>query len=801
MPVSLRPLHRLPPLLRALLPPPRGVVLAGLCAALWPVGGAWADGLALRLSDQLIEHLPEADRRGTPSFVYGERITGQTSVSTVVEGQAELRRHDTVLRSDRLEHRLTDNTAIATGQVRINRMGNVFEGPALTLQLDTMQGEFRQPRFELLQQSGRGDASRVDFVHENLAVAHDVRYSTCPRPPLGAWTPDWLVTASRIDFDTAEETGTATNGVLRFKGVPLLAAPWVSFPLSERRKSGVLPPTINLDNQSGLELSLPYYLNLAPNRDATLYPTLMTKRGLDLGAEVRYLEPEFAGTWRGAFMASDRLRNRDRWSTSVQHSHALPGLAGSGPVGLRANLNRVSDDDYWRDFPRSTAVLTQRLLPSEFVLGTSAGAWSLAGGVYAWQTLQDPLAPIVAPYDRAQLAASRAPETWHLGPLGDWTTRFSADVTHFDSPQVALQAHGRNGTRSLAIARIERTWLTPGSYFKPSLQLHTRHYAFDEALPDGRRQASFALPTLSMDGGLFFERDTTLFGTAAVQTLEPRVFYTHTPARAQNLLPVYDTAIYDFNLATVFTSNPYSGHDRIADLSAVTAGLTSRLIDRDSGAELASFGLAQRRRLRDQQVNLGEASASRRDSDVLLGGSLNWSRQWSFNSTWQYSTDLRESVRTTLGARYQPGPYRVLNAAYRVQRNVAPESEQIDLAWQWPLGGSGGPAGADSGQASARPGPGHWYSVGRINYSVPDRKVVDLVAGFEYDGGCWIGRMVLERLQQSRNSANQRILFQLEFSGFSRIGSNPLQTLRNNIPRYQYLREEVNPPSRFERYE
>ena len=98
-------------------------------------------------------------------------------------------------------------------------------------------------------------------------------------------------------------------------------------------------------------------------------------------------------------------------------------------------------------------------------------------------------------------------------------------------------------------------------------------------------------------------------------------------------------------------------------------------------------------------------------------------------------------------------------------------------------------------------GPGQWYGVGRINYSFTDRRIVDLVAGFEYDAGCWIGRVVLERLQQSRTSANQRILFQLEFSGFSRLGSNPLQTLRTQIPRYRYLREDVNPPSRFERYE
>ena len=158
-----------------------------------------------------------------------------------------------------------------------------------------------------------------------------------------------------------------------------------------------------------------------------------------------------------------------------------------------------------------------------------------------------------------------------------------------------------------------------------------------------------------------------------------------------------------------------------------------------------------------------------------------------------------------MSGRYHPTPYRVFSAAYRLQRagGLLPASEQIDLGWQWPLdevfGGSVRGDGADTrGQGL---GPNRWYSVGRVNYSMPDSKVVDLVAGFEYDAGCWLGRMVLERLQRSNATAGQRILLQLEFVGFTRIGSNPLQTLKNNVPRYQYLREQVQPPSRFGRYE
>ncbi|WP_101047562.1 LPS-assembly protein LptD [Macromonas nakdongensis] len=794
-------LSRLPDLLRALAPAPRWTALACLCVSAWPAGATEAAGAdwPLQMSDRLAEKLPGAAGSAAPTFVYGERISGQTGVNTVVEGQAELRRHDTVLRADRLEHLQASDTAIAEGQVRINRLGNVFEGPALRLKLDTFEGTFQQPRFQLLRNGGVGDASRVDFVHQDLAVAHDVRYSTCQRPPLGNWMPDWLVTASRIEFDNVEETGTATNGVLSFKGVPILASPWVSFPLSDRRKSGVLPPTINLDNQSGLEVTLPYYLNLAPDRDATLYPTVMSKRGLDLGGEFRYLDRDYAGTLRGSFMASDKLRNEDRWARTVQHNHRFESVPVLDRVGLRLNLNRVSDYNYWRDFPRTSTSLTQRLLPSDAVVTAQRGAWSFSAGAYTWQTLQDVDAPIVAPYDRVpSIGLRHNPSRFTLAGLDNWRWSLLADTTQFRVDRAA-NPNGVNGTRSLAVAKLSRAWQAPGWYVTPGVQLHTRSYQFDQALGNGQRSASYALPTFTLDSGLFFDRDTTIFGRAVQQTLEPRAYYVQTPYRDQSFLPVYDTAAYDFNLATIFTPNPYGGHDRIADTRSLTLGLTSRLIEPDTGAELLSLGVAQRIRLRDQLVTLpGETVANDRLSDLLVGASINWVPRWSFNGTVQFNPKDGESVRTTLGARYHPGNYRVFSAAYRLQKG---SSEQIDLGWQWPLSDLfSGPAAPDLG-AGRGLGPGHWYSVGRLNYSLQDRRVVDLVAGFEYDGGCWIGRVVLERLQQSQSSANQRILFQLEFTGFSRIGSNPLQTLKNNIPRYQYLREDINPPSRFERYE
>jgi LPS-assembly protein len=302
---------------------------------------------------------------------------------------------------------------------------------------------------------------------------------------------------------------------------------------------------------------------------------------------------------------------------------------------------------------------------------------------------------------------------------------------------------------------------------------------------------------MSLDSGLTFERPAQFFGTDYTQTLEPRAFLTWTPYRDQSGLPNYDSGARYFNLATMYAENAFNGNDRIADTRAATVGVSTRLIAPDSGAEVARLSVAQRYYLTDQNVTLpGGTAVSKGFSDVLLSGRVQWDPLWSLDSTVQYNLESNESARTTVGGRYTPGPYKVFSAAYRIQRGV---SEQIDLGWQWPLASLWGRS-PDPLPGRAL-GPNQWYSVGRINYSMPDRKVVDLVAGFEYDAGCWLGRVVLQRLQTSTTASSESILFQLEFSGFSRVGASSLQSLQTNVPNYRYLREEIVPPSRFPTYD
>ena len=748
----------------------------------------------LRSSVRLPEQLPSAESAQLPTFVRGDRIGGRTELDMQVEGNAVLRRADVVIQAERIDYYQPDDLAKARGKVRINRAGNVFEGPELELKVEAFEGFFTEPSYRFLANGAYGTASRIDFLDPNRAVIRRATYTTCEREPDATGWPQWVLTADQITIDNETEVGVARGAVIRFFGVPILPLPSMSFPLSDKRKSGFLPPNIALNNTGGFEYTQPYYWNIAPNRDATLYPTIMSRRGVDLAGELRYLEPGYNGELRASFMPSDRLRDRDRWAYSLRHAQPLLGLV-PGTFGLNLNLNRVGDDDHWRDFSRSTTVtsLTQRLLTSDGQLNWALGDFGVTARALKWQTLQDVTAPIVPPYDRLPQLQGRYTRT-NLG-FG-LNAYFETDYTRFQSDSSrTLQP---NAQRSYAMAQLSRPWQTPGWFVTPRLQLHTTQYQFDAPLADGRQLAQRTVPTFSLDSGLFFERQTTLLGRSLVQTLEPRAFYVDTPYRDQGLLPNYDSGRRDFNFATIYTENAYVGHDRISDNRLLTLGLTSRLQDAASGAELVRAGIAQRLRFVNQRVTLpGEAPVVDRLSDLLVGASVNWTPHWAADTTVQYNPKTRLSERATFGARYNPSPYRVVNAAYRYQRGL---SEQIDVGWQWPLNDLWGDRGQELGAGRGQ-GGGRWYSVGRLNWSLKDGQLVDTIIGLEYDGCCWIGRVVIERLQAGQATANKRILFQIELLGLTRVGSNALGTLRTNIPRYQFLREQVAPPSRFTNYD
>jgi LPS-assembly protein len=728
----------------------------------------------------------------------------------VVEGKASIRRPGLALSADRVDYDQTQDVVDATGQVRVSTTTSTFSGPRLKLKVDSFQGTFEKPDFELYGSGGYGQAVEVEFVDNQRTIVRQANYTTCRRTPGPEWLPAWLLKATQLTIDEEESSILAEGVQMRFQDVPIFAAPSISLPLTTERKSGLLPPLFSIDTVNGVEVAQPYYFDIAPNRDATVTTHVMSQRGVAADTEFRYLERDYSGQLRLNLMPSDKLRSQTRWGLSSQHNGGIDtGLDSVGRIGLGLTLNRVSDNDYWRDFPRSGLVLTQRVLPSTGVLSWSRGDFSMSAQVQRWQNLQD-AAP---PYDRAPQITMRYGK-WDANGF-DWsvvgdTTRFEADYSRVAS-LVSAGTLPRNGERSFVQAQVSRPWIRPWGFVTPKLQLHATRYQLDNPL-SGARTFDRVLPTFSLDTGLVFERETRWFGRDVLQTLEPRAFYARTPHKDQSILPVYDSGATDFNLSTIYSENTYVGQDRLVDNDALTLGVSSRFFDANNGAEMLRVGVAQRIRFSDQQVVLPGQTASQTGlSDILLGAGIRWDERWSLDATVQANNQTHDIARTTLQARYSHSAYRVINTAYRANNQVTPNSEFVELGWQWPLSDLVGSTDRQAETAWSRTpgqglGPDRWYTVGRLNYSLKERSLVDTLVGLEYDAGCWLGRIAFERLQTnisnvSSTSATSRILFQLEFIGFARVGVSPLKSLSDNIPRYQYLRDSTVQPSRFQHYE
>ena len=296
---------------------------------------ASAPPLVLRSSSLLQEKIPTDTRSQVPTFIQSDQLNERANFQTALDGQVVLRRGELLLKADSLDYDQTSDLAKARGNVYINQAGNVYQGPALDLYMDAFEGFFTQPNYQLQKNKGYGKAERIDFVDKAQTVMHKATFTTCQRKPGPDWMPDWFFSGDKISIDTDRNTGVIQGGTLRFKDVPLVPIPEMKFPLSDERQSGLLPPSIGVDNIGGLEYTQPYYWNLAPNRDMTFFPTYWSNRGINLGTEFRYLEnaapfPPFQGQMRFDYMEKDKLRDdARRWGIKYMHTGvANPNFAG-----------------------------------------------------------------------------------------------------------------------------------------------------------------------------------------------------------------------------------------------------------------------------------------------------------------------------------------------------------------------------------------------------------------------------------------------------------------------------------------
>ncbi|MDR4514742.1 LPS-assembly protein LptD [Nitrosomonas sp.] len=701
-----------------------------------------------------------------------DRVEGIYKQEMEAIGDAKLCHAGMTLTADRMKYFPQTKDAEVTGNIRLDRKNDFIQGDYLKLNLDTQVGFLTEPRYTMKEGDGRGTGEQLFFEGKNQYRLKKGEYTTCPVDD-----EDWYIRASDLKIDSEKEVGEARNVSVVFKGVPILYTPWLDFSYTGQRKSGFLAPVVGHTKRSGADLAIPFYINIAPNMDATIAPRVMSQRGFMLSNEARYIGHGVHGRVQADVLPDDFDTHKTRYGVSFQHAQYL----GHGWRG-QLDYNRVSDNRFLRDLSNNlsqtsrTNLLQQAGLFYHGDLGLD-GTISFSAIAQRFQTLQDPFLPqdsnllIISPYKRLpQLtmnAIKRNVAGMDFGLNATWT-----NFAHSSADRA-------EGKRLTLYPTVSVPFRNSYGFITPKFGLHYTQYALSENVGTVGSNTDRTIPIVSLDSGVIFDRNVTIGGNHYIQTLEPRAFYVYAPFKDQSFLPNFDSAESDFSFAQMLTENRFSGHDRINDANQITLALTSRLLEPSTGIERLRAAVGQQFRFSDRKVILDSSQITSRRADFIAAVAGRITREISTDVNIQLDQQSLRTEKIRAGISYQPELGKVINLGYRYTRDVResidiPDNQlntaikQVDTSIQWPFFSN-------------------WHTVARVNYSLRDDRLLAGLAGFEYISCCYKFRVVVQKLTTATSRTTTAVFVQLELNGLMNIGSNPLRVLQQSIPGYSSI--------------
>jgi LPS-assembly protein len=695
------------------------------------------------------ESLQEEFGSGDPQVI--ELLVGEIDASfgdvprASMKGGVLVRRGDKLGGADEAAYNPVNQALLFDGNVRYEAPNAQVSGTSAEFAYATGRIRFEGAEFLLGQDNARGSADVLEINQEGRLQLVEVGYTTCPPE-----SNDWMMEAGEIELDSKAGVGKARKVRLRFKGVPIFYAPYFSFPLTDARKSGVLAPEIGSTGRSGNELSVPYYWNIAPNYDATITPRLLTDRGLQVGTEFRYLSRNSIGAALVEYLPNDSKFGDDRHTILFNHQTLFQN-------GWRnqVDFREVSDNQYFEDLGGSLSASSITHLNRSLLFDYHSDNWSLLGRIQDYQTIDDAIAPIDEPYRRLP----------QIGARGYWPDQLLGLDLSFDSELAYFERDvGVTGWRMNAAPQVELPVEKPGWFVVPGVILDHTRYDLKNTAPGQQQDPSRTLPISSLDAGLHFER-IMKSSSDRIQTLEPRILYVHVPFEDQDDFPVFDTIVPDLNLVQLYRKNRFLGVDRIADMDQLSVGITSRIIDANSGRELMSATIGQALYLSDQVVTLpGEPMSLADSSDYIAELRFLIYENLNFDIGHQWSGGENGTTRSEARLQYRPQSNKIMNFSYRFRRQSI---EQGDVSWSWPLSQK-------------------WNFVGRYNYSFRDDRTLEQFYGLEYESCCWGIRLVTRRYISTRDgTTDSSIGLQLILKGMMSVGTAADKLLEQGILGYE----------------
>ena len=716
-------------------------------------------------------------------YIDADRMEGTVDKMIEAIGDVEVRSDDKLIVAKRIKYFSDTEEIVAEGGVRIEHLGrgDIIEGSQLRLNVENTTGQLSQVNYRLqkgLQKdggSGRGNANLLLFEGENNYRVRQGSYTTCP-----AGDDDWMLLADDLEVDNKQKVGTGRHVKIAFKGVPIAYTPWVNFSLDNKtRKSGLLAPEVGYSVRTGAELTVPFYWNIAPNIDATFSARTMSNRGIMLQNELRYLEKNAKGDLQFEFLPSATsgaipgatASDLNRYNVAFKHEQRL-GYGWTGNI----DYNKVSDSNYFIDLAYDIRQTTKANLLQQGSLSYQRNLWgdgsvNFKAMAQSFQTIRGTGVYQRLPEFTLGITKPNVFGT-ELDLKSSWTT-----FSHLDPTRVT-------GSRLVLHPSISLPLRKEFGHIIPKIGIH--HTSYDLNLnAQGTslgmpQQPDRTVPIFSLDSGLVFDRDVAVRGERFTQTLEPRAMYVYAPYRNQSLLPNFDSAFTDFSFAQIFSENRFSGSDRINDANRLTLGLTSRLFEESTGKERLSLSLGQQIHFVPPRVTAANLAPAASKIDLIAGVTGHLTPQMKTDTTFQFDQSKMEVAVVRSALSYSPALGRVINLGYRFSRfgpgtNLNPLApiqilnpfglHQADISAQWRF-------------------TEKWQAVGKINYSLKDSRILESLAGIEYNACCWSLRFMFMQTAILPTHTTTAAFLQLELNGLMGIGISPLKALQQRIPGY-----------------
>ncbi len=748
---------------------------------------------------------PQGNADDQPVAIEADSIEASDGDRAVLKGNAQIIQGNRGVYADRIEYNQETYQAHASGDVKLyTPNGDEIRAESMNLEVDTFIGDAENVSIQIVDTqpeflTRRGESfdedysvfapftNRIDpkladededdseadgkkkkkdkkYYHRARASGETMQFegkdferlqnavmTTCP-----VGNEDVSLAARELELDHATGIGTAKNMVVRFKNVPIFYFPSVSFPINDERKTGFLFPAIGEDADSGTILEIPYYINIAPQADATIIPRYLSERGVQLFSELRYIGEETEGSLKGEILPGDEeFDGEDRYAIGFDHDQRFGDFWRA-----QVELQDVSDSQYLRDFANNVDVVASSFVPQEASVTRNADNTSFSARVRTTQSVNDNLTEEDLPYDiLPELNFNVKPQEISILEAG-----LDSQFIQFDTDSDLLVRGQRRTLNPYLSVPFEEIY----GYVTPKVSLYNIDYSLENS-GDLEDSPSATVPAFSVDSGLTFERLFDQSGTPFYQTLEPRLFYLNVPEEDQDAFPVFDTSDTEFStFGQLFRENRFFGGDRIGDTQQVALGLTSRVVNDETGSQRLKLSIGQIFYLEDRNIQLPVTETTTDEdgeevetvvegtpetesrSDIVSELTANYTKDWSFTGFTRWDVDEGELGVIRLSADYFNSDRRNASFAYSETTDV---SQQVNVDFSTPLGP-------------------RWQLDVETAYSITDSELRSSLLGLTYDGCCWAVRVLNQRFLDGDGDFRNRILFTLELDDLGQIRSN-----------------------------